>query len=109
MPLLEKALSLILAASLQLGVSTCGGNIPPQQTPEQPSGSLPDTAEGTAPSEEGEAFVTAGTQTGRGFLLDNVLHDPQEGDIHYNVYIPDSYDESEPYAVFFTLPGYEGL
>ena len=53
--------------------------------------------------------VTAGTDTYKGFLLDNVLHSSEEGDIHYNVYIPDSYDGSKPYALFFTLPGYEGL
>lgn len=53
--------------------------------------------------------VTAGTDTYEGFLLDNVLHSDEEGDIHYNVYIPDSYDGSQPYALFFTLPGYQGL
>ena len=56
-----------------------------------------------------QATVTEGTQEYRGFLLDNVLHSANDGDIHYSVYIPDSYDGSEPYAVFFTLPGYEGL
>ena len=56
-----------------------------------------------------QATVTEGTQEYRGFLLDNVLHSANDGDIHYSVYIPDSYDSSEPYAVFFTLPGYEGL
>lgn len=50
--------------------------------------------------------VTAGTEEYEGFLLDNVLHSETEGDIHYNVYIPDSYDGSEPYALYFTLPGY---
>lgn len=53
--------------------------------------------------------VTEGTDTYKGFLLDNVLHSSEEGDIHYNVYIPDSYDGSKPYALFFILPGYEGL
>ena len=53
--------------------------------------------------------MTEGTQEYRDFLLDNVLHSANDGDIHYSVYIPDSYDGSEPYAVFFTLPGYEGL
>lgn len=53
--------------------------------------------------------VTAGTDTYKGFLLDNILHSGEEGDIHYNVYIPDSYDGSQPYALFFTLPGYQGL
>lgn len=108
MPLLEKTLSLILTAALQLGFSACGGDVPPQPQGD-PAGNLSDTAETAAPSEDSGVSVTAGTQTDRGFMLDNVLHDPQEGDIHYNVYIPDSYDGSEPYAVFFTLPGYEGL
>ncbi|MBS6640214.1 MAG: hypothetical protein KH295_04090 [Clostridiaceae bacterium] len=40
--------------------------------------------------------------------MDNVLHAP-EGDIHYHIYIPDSYDGSESYALYLTLPGYEGL
>ena len=53
--------------------------------------------------------VTEGTETYRGFTLDNVLHSPHDGDIHYNAYIPESYDGSKPYALFFTLPGYEGL
>lgn len=53
--------------------------------------------------------VTEGTEYYRGFLIDNVFHSVTEGDIHYNVYIPGSYDGSEPYAVYFTLPGYEGL
>ncbi len=48
-------------------------------------------------------------QTYRGFSVDNVLHSGANGDIHYNVYIPESYDGSKPYALFFTLPGYEGL
>ena len=54
-------------------------------------------------------YVTEGTEEYRGFILDNVLHSESEGDIHYNLYIPDSYDGSEAYALFFTLPGYEGL
>ncbi len=52
--------------------------------------------------------VTPGTQTERGFVLDNVLHSA-EGDIHYNLYTPESYDGSEPRALFVTLAGYEGL
>lgn len=53
--------------------------------------------------------VTEGTEEYRGFLMDNVLHSETNGDIHYHIYIPDSYDGSEPYALFMTLPGYEGL
>lgn len=58
---------------------------------------------------ESQDIVTEGTEEYRGFILDNVLHSESEGDIHYNLYVPDSYDRSEPYALFFTLPGYEGL
>lgn len=63
----------------------------------------------SAPAQENQPSVTIGQETYRGFVLDNVLHSETEGDIHYNVYIPDSYDGSTPYALFFTLPGYQGL
>lgn len=53
--------------------------------------------------------VTAGTEKYRDFLVDNVFHSVSEGDIHYNVYIPESYDSTKPYALYFTLPGYGGL
>ncbi len=54
-------------------------------------------------------YVTEGTEEYRGFTIDNVFHSVSEGDIHYNVYIPESYDGSKPYALYFTLPGYGGL
>lgn len=54
-------------------------------------------------------MVTAGTEEYRGFAVDYVFHSAGEGDIHYNVYIPESYDGSKPYALYVTLPGYEGL
>lgn len=34
---------------------------------------------------------------------------PRRGDIHYHIYVPDGDDGSEAYALFLTLPGYEGL
>ena len=52
--------------------------------------------------------VTVGTQTQRGFVNDNILH-AEIGDIHFSSSIPESYDGSEPYALFITLPGWEGL
>ena len=55
-----------------------------------------------------EESITLGTQTQRGFVNDNVLHSAI-GDIHFSSYIPASYDGSEPYALFVTLPGWEGL
>lgn len=53
--------------------------------------------------------MTAGTQKYRDFVVDNVFHSENDGDIHYNVYIPESYDGSRSYALYVTLPGYEGL
>lgn len=66
-------------------------------------------ADSTRPGESALGSVTEGTEEYRGFVIDNVFHSVTEGDIHYNVYIPESYDGSEPYALYFTLPGYEGL
>ena len=40
--------------------------------------------------------------------IDDFTQEVNEG-IHYGLYIPESYDGHEPYALFITLPGYEGL
>lgn len=61
------------------------------------------------PGESTLGSVTEGTKEYRGFVIDSVFHSIREGDVHYNVYIPESYDGSEPYALYFTLSGYEGL
>lgn len=53
--------------------------------------------------------ISPGTEYYRGFLVDNVYHSGKNGDIHYNVYIPKSYDGTKPYALYVTLPGYQGL
>ncbi len=106
----EKIVPLLLAAVLQTGLTACGDAVQPQTVPPQGPAQLEEARE---PEETAEAasgsYVTPGTEFDRGFLLDNILHSQQEGDIHYHIYVPDSYDGSEPYAVFFTLPGYEGL
>ncbi len=62
----------------------------------------------TASAEPDRASITCGTQKQRGFVNDNIYHSDL-GDIHYSSYIPDSYDGSEPYELFITLPGWEGL
>ena len=49
-----------------------------------------------------------GTEESKGFVNGNTLHS-EIGDIHYSSYIPNTYDGSEPYALFLTLPGWEGL
>lgn len=54
-------------------------------------------------------YVTEGTSTYRNFQVDNVLHSKKYGDIHYNVYIPKSYNGKKAYALYITLPGYQGL
>ena len=41
--------------------------------------------------------------------MDNVLHTADEGNIHFNLYVPESYDGSQRVALFVTLPGYQGL
>lgn len=66
---------------------------------------------GEAPSAASffSSSVTAGNDTYHGFVIGNVLHSDENGDIHYNVYVPESYNGSKPYALYFTLPGYEGL
>lgn len=53
--------------------------------------------------------IEFGTLVERDMIVDNVLHSEQQGEIHFSCYIPDSYDGSKPYALFVTLPGWEGL
>lgn len=53
--------------------------------------------------------VTPGTDSYNGFLVDNVYHSQNNGDIHYHAYFPDSYDGRSDHALFITLPGYQGL
>ena len=96
--------SVLLAITTGMSLSACGAEAPLEATPP--------AQEQEAPEEPADAAsnltVTAGTEHYRGFLLYNVLHAP-EGDIHYHIYVPDDYDGSEPYALYLTLPGYEGL
>ncbi len=92
-----------LVSALILLLAGCGTAAPAaSDAPSVPDGTPPIPTAGTAYD------VTPGRQTERGFVLDNVLHS-DEGDIHFNLYTPDSYDGSEPYALFVTLAGYEGL
>lgn len=69
-----------------------------------------DTQSADNQSSSSKAYnVEQGTSKYRDFVLDNILHSETEGDIHYNVYIPEDYDGTESYALFMTLPGYQGL
>ena len=53
--------------------------------------------------------ATFGTKTYRGFVIDNLLQSDELGDIRFNLFIPAGYDGSKPFALYMTLPGYEGL
>lgn len=63
-----------------------------------------------APASPTSDAFSAGAETYRGFTLDNVLHDAELGDIHFNLHVPDGYDPADaPVGLFVTLPGYQGL
>lgn len=73
------------------------------------SSELPENDESETITEGNDLDIKYGTSEYRGFTVDNVLHSEVLGDIHFNLHIPDSYDGSEAYAIYFTLPGYQGL
>lgn len=90
--------------------SKTSGNTAPSPTQAAEAATEPATQpEPEAPNQTDYGTVIPGTEEYRGFVIDNVLHSPSDGDIHYNVYIPESYDGNTPYALYVTLPGYEGL
>lgn len=108
---IQQILTLFLTLTMELSLASCGaeGTVQPAPETPEPPAQVQETPEPAPdPSPEPESEVTLGTETYRGFQMDNVLHAP-EGDIHYHLYVPDSYDGSEAYALFLTLPGYEGL
>ena len=108
---IQQILTLFLTLTMELSLASCGaeGTVQPAPETPEPPAQVQETPEPAPdPSPEPELEVTPGTEVYRGFQMDNVLHAP-EGDIHYHIYVPDSYDGSEAYALFLTLPGYEGL
>ena len=111
----EKVAGILLAGCVIL-LSGCRNTDNASQEASQPAAGADgqEEVQGGAGGDTGDVqgqtdSVTEGTEEYRGFILDNVLHSESEGEIHYNLYVPESYDGSEPYALFFTLPGYEGL
>lgn len=53
--------------------------------------------------------LAAGAEQEIVFRIDQVYESETEGVIHYNLYVPDSYDGSVPYALYVALPGWGGL
>ena len=53
--------------------------------------------------------IEQGSREDREFIVDNVLHSEKQGDIHFSSYFPSNYDENKEYAIYFALPGWEGL
>ncbi len=92
---------------MTLSACSINGNSPSSYTTNTTAESS-SKAQAAQPAKQNYA-VTNGTDTYRGFSVDNVLHSDNNGDIHFNLYIPKSYDGSNAYALFITLPGYEGL
>ena len=97
--------------AVALIASGCAQNAQPTASGKATQSAASDAYSDGAPSavSSPSSSVTEGKSTYRGFVIDNVLHSDENGDIHYNVYVPESYDGSKPYALYFTLPGYEGL
>ncbi len=54
-------------------------------------------------------YIIEGTTKSNSFIIDNVLHRENGGDIHYTSYFPDDYNSNEAYAIYFALSGWEGL
>ena len=54
-------------------------------------------------------YIEVGQTESRGFILDNVFHSEKQGDIHFTSYYQDGYNKEKEYAIYFALPGWEGL
>lgn len=58
---------------------------------------------------EQNSSIERGTTERRNFIIDNVYHSEKQGDIHFASYYPENYDKTKEYAIYFALPGWEGL
>ena len=106
----KRLICLLFMGILAAGIFGCSPSSAAEKSPMESAtteDSLP--AEPTPADTVNSDFVTEGKETYRGFVIDNVLHSANDGEIHYHVYIPESYDGEKAYALYFTLPGYGGL
>lgn len=65
--------------------------------------------ENTIDNQNNREDIEVGTTERQGFIIDNVYHSESQGDIHFASYYPNGYDETKDYAIYFALPGWEGL
>lgn len=107
MIMINRFIAVVLALLIAAAGVSCGSKSMPKSGTEYSGASA--SSSGALSEMEASAPVTAGEEEYRGFTVDNVYHSPDNGDIHYCAYIPESYDSSSPYALYLTLPGYEGL
>lgn len=93
------------------------------ENPSSPSSANSKSAEGAAAADaaadnavfgsdprdvEGFAF-REGSQTDRGFVVDDALEMPEGRTLHFSLHVPDAYDGSAPFALYVACPGWEGL
>ena len=62
-----------------------------------------------ANAKQDQKEITLGTSYYRNFLVDNVYHSGKNGDIHYNVYFPDSYDGKKEDGIICYTAGISGF
>ena len=111
MLLVQKMLLFLYSAAMTVNITACGTDGLAPSAPEftQPPSGIQEILQQPSDVSQGETLeFTQGTENYHGFQMDNVLHAP-EGGIHFHIYVPESYDGTQPYALFLTLPGYEGL
>lgn len=96
-----KKLCLVAILAVLLFVTGCSKSEPIKETNNDNKQIIKD--------ENSSDYMEIGNTKSKGFIIDNVLHSEKQGDIHFTSYYPDDYNENEEYAIYFALPGWEGL
>lgn len=96
------AIALIVLCTLILSACEVHNNDPDDDSNKPSSGN-------SAPGNFSSLLLTPGTELYKGFTLNNVYHSQNDGDIHFHTYFPKDYNQNEKYALYISLPGYEGL
>ncbi|MBR0303273.1 MAG: prolyl oligopeptidase family serine peptidase, partial [Clostridia bacterium] len=102
---MKRILSFMLSLLLLL-LSACSQN---ERTHPETLNNVAETKEQTDVNKPAPDRIDFGNDDIRGFTFDNVYHSENNGDIHFGLYVPESYDGTESYALYITLPGWEGL